>query len=219
MAACFVVCICHFSIPAHRPILAASSEFFEKLFTTDMREKNQHEIPLGDISGSMLRQLIEFCYSGTVPLNAANAGSLLAHAQRYCMVRLVHMCVKYLVEHLNVENCTSTWSVADALMLGDLKEMALAFICQHFIDVVQTDAFQQLAADAIIGILQSNDIVVGCEEDIFKCIMNWIRYDESNRRTCFTRLMATLRMSRIGMAVSDCERSAFAASPPMSHVR
>lgn len=169
-----------------------------------MKEKSSREISLGDISGDMLEQLIEYCYTGSVQLNTENVESILIHAHRYSIVSLEEACTKFLAQNLNEENCCSMLAVADAFMIVDLKSIVSDYVCEHFMSVVQTDTFNKLASDTLLEILKRNEIVANSEADIFGAIVKWIEYDESNRTADFERLMSAVRFSRIESSVSDC---------------
>lgn len=164
-------------VPAHRHVIAAASEFFKRMFTFEMKETDKREISLHDISGSLLKQLVEFYYSGTVNLSIANAEHILVHANRYCLTRLEETCKKYIMNNLNMENCCSVLAAADAHMIADLKKTASDFICQRFMDFVRTDAFRVLQTETLISILKNDDIVVVSEEDT----ASWSEVDSVRR--------------------------------------
>ena len=50
------------TIEANRMVLASRSLYFEKMFTTEMKEKYQPTVELQDINGTAVKQLIKFIY-------------------------------------------------------------------------------------------------------------------------------------------------------------
>ncbi|KAK6013648.1 BTB/POZ domain protein, partial [Ostertagia ostertagi] len=72
-------------ISAHRVVLAASTSYFEAMFTNDMAESRLREIEIKDVKASALEALIDFCYSGKIKINSTNVWTVLATA---CLLQL-----------------------------------------------------------------------------------------------------------------------------------
>ena len=53
-------------LKAHRNVLSAASSFFCKLLQSDMKENREGIIRFEEISGSVLEDVLEFIYTGTV---------------------------------------------------------------------------------------------------------------------------------------------------------
>ena len=51
------------TFPAHRNVLAASSDYFYKMFTTEMKEKNDKVIPIHSITSDAFNILLDAIYS------------------------------------------------------------------------------------------------------------------------------------------------------------
>ena len=53
-------------LKAHRNVLSAASPFFYKLLQSDMKENREGIIRLEEISGSVMEDVLEFIYTGTI---------------------------------------------------------------------------------------------------------------------------------------------------------
>lgn len=67
-------------LKAHRNILSAASPFFCKLLQSDMKENREGVVRFEEISGSIMEDVLEFIYTGTVEVTSENAKELIAAA-------------------------------------------------------------------------------------------------------------------------------------------
>ena len=95
-------------IPAHSIILAARSEAFAKMLRAPMKESIAKEIVLEDIEASVVRDLLQFLYSGrledTMLKETKRLTDLLWAAKRYCMSVLERRCADGLKSNLQVSS-------------------------------------------------------------------------------------------------------------------
>lgn len=59
-------------IHAHRIVLSAASDYFAAMFTNDVREATQEEIPMKDVDATALASLINYMYTGKSFVNWIN---------------------------------------------------------------------------------------------------------------------------------------------------
>ena len=65
-------------LKAHSNVLSAASPFFNKLLLSDMKEKREGIVRFEEISGSVMEDVLEFVYTGTVGVTQENAKELIA---------------------------------------------------------------------------------------------------------------------------------------------
>ena len=81
----------------HRSTLAMWSPVFEKMFTSDFKEKQLDEVPLPEKKASEIREMLLVMYVKTKPVTEDNVFFLLDLAQEYQMDQLRHLCEECLI--------------------------------------------------------------------------------------------------------------------------
>jgi len=123
------------SIPCHRIVLGARSDFFRGLLCTELEEASRDSFVVQDLDVDTLRLMLDYLYLGKIRDNVEALGAeqvqlLMNAADYYVVPGLKRLCEQWLVETLNTTN------MVDRLILGDTfnaeklrytaKEMLLA---------------------------------------------------------------------------------------------
>ena len=81
----------------HRGTLSMWSPVFEKMFSSDFKEKSASEIPLPGKVASEIKDLLLVIYPTSKPIGENNCYFLLSLAREYQMEQLTERCEKYLL--------------------------------------------------------------------------------------------------------------------------
>jgi len=188
-------------VSAHRAVLYAASEFFQAMFTTDMKERDSSEVSLQAISGVCLRQLVDFCYIKQIHVDLANADDILASAHLFGLAEVVAMCKNVYLDAVNATNALSLLAIADRYALDALLATTRTFAHDHFTDVVASEHFLDLDKNRLVELLECDAIAVDSEEDVFNALIRWIEHDEDERKQHYSSLIKCVRMSKISSKV------------------
>ena len=63
-----------------------------------------------------------------------------------------------------------------------------------FFQVMQSDEFLLLSKEQLIGIISSDEINVRNEEQVFNAVMQWVKYDLTNRRVFLSQVLGNVRL-------------------------
>lgn len=91
-------------IRAHKSVLAASSAYFNAMFTGGLLEKQQDLVEMHSVSEKILSHLIEFIYSGNVNLTQDNVQELFVAADMLQLTEVVSSCKSFLKDQLHYSN-------------------------------------------------------------------------------------------------------------------
>ena len=98
---------------AHRNVLSTASPFFDKLLRSNMKENRKGIVRLEEILGSVLKDVLEFIYTGTVDVTQENAEELIAAGNYMIMPSLKTISGRFLEREMSSINCISTFYLAE----------------------------------------------------------------------------------------------------------
>ncbi|XP_038019006.1 kelch-like protein 10 isoform X3 [Motacilla alba alba] len=168
---------------------------FRTLFTNwDSADKMVYQIP--GISAEMMGLIINYAYTGTVPITEDNVESLLAAADQFNVMGIVSLCCEFLSSRLCFENCIGICRLTDYYHCPDLRAAACVYILHHFEEVSQvSEEFLDLSAEELAHIIEKDELNVRREEAVFEAVLRWIAHDPQNRRQHIACLL-----SKVGAA-------------------
>jgi len=182
-------------VKAHKKHLSKSSDFFESLLNSNMREKNEGIVRFETLSKADLGDVLEFIYTGSVQiLSEDHAKELIAIADYMLIQQLKYLAGRVLAKKLNVFNCISTYYFAERFHCKELFSYTWKFIVGNFTAVAKTKEFLDLRVENVEIWISSDEINVSAEEDVFKILLTWIHHDKSERSKFFEILFKHLRL-------------------------
>uniref|UniRef100_A0A1A9V6L0 Kelch-like protein diablo n=1 Tax=Glossina austeni TaxID=7395 RepID=A0A1A9V6L0_GLOAU len=180
-------------ISAHKIVLASCSPYFYAMFT-GFQESRQDRITLQGVDSHALELLIEYVYTSTVVVKADNVEVLLIAANLLQLTDVRDACCDYLQTQLDASNCLGIRDFSDMHGCVELVNYADTYIERHFNEVIQFDEFSSLTHEQVISLISNDRISVSSEEEVYECVINWIRYDRTPREQYTADLMKHVRL-------------------------
>lgn len=181
---------------AHKNVLSAVSPFFVKLFKTDMKEKEEGVIRFEEISESIMADILDFIYTGSIKMKDEETTKELIFAAEYLLlVSLKTRLGRFLEKQLTSTNCISTLRFAQKYRCDELVDTCTKFMHDNFASVAVSDGFLNSEAGEVEKWISSENICVPDEEDVFRIILTWIEHDKSKRKAEFERLFRHVRLA------------------------
>ena len=179
---------------AHRRVLSEASPFFEKLLNIDMKESKEGIVRLEMLTEAVLRDILEFVYTGSVQISDDNALDLIAMADYLFLPLLKVPAERFLAQNLRTTCCISTYYFAERYRCEKLMSTTRSFILSNFTTVAKTEEFLNMSSKELIKWISSEQIVINAEEDVFKIILIWINGDKLERKKYFPQLFRQVRL-------------------------
>ena len=181
-------------LKAHRNVLSAASPFFCKLLQTDMKESREGIVRFEEISGSVMEDVLEFIYTGTVKVTQENAEELIGAGNYLLIPSLKTISGIFLEREMSNSNCLSTFYFAEKYDCDELITNSRSFIHTNFASVAEMDEFLSLEAKEVERWISSDDISLETEADVFKIVQKWVEHKKSERKAAFEELFRHVRL-------------------------
>ena len=181
---------------AHRNVLSAASPFFHKLFHSDMKENQEEIARFEEISGSVMEDVLQFIYTGSVEVTQENSEDLIATANYLLIPGLKTVSGRFLEleGQMSNSNCISTFYFAEKYECEELVANSRKYIHANFASISQMDEFLNLEAKEVERWISSDEISVADEADVFRIILKWVEQDASNRKAALEELFRRVQL-------------------------
>lgn len=183
----------HFRV--HKAFVAAASDVLLAMLTVNMQETHQDTVELKAVTATGMQLLLEFIYTGQMPLNDDNIFDVVAAASHLQVRAALTECSLYLRDTLSTSNAVDVLNIANVFgLLSDVVTVACDAILESFEMVVDDKHHLKLEKKDFENFLLSDKLHYGPEEKLFECIVEWTEHDPDNRSKYAPELLGCLRL-------------------------
>ena len=165
------------TVQAHRCVLAAASNYFDRMFSGTLTETNEQEVDLSSSfeSARTLKDFLGFIYGCEITISEENVRGLLQGAALAELPELKGHCLHFLLKNLNIKNCLWTWTLAELYSFHGLED-----VCRELASCRFKDTIRHLEETCTIPVDHFFKFVLGgmikhCnEEDMVTFVKNYL---------------------------------------------
>ncbi|KAL1132354.1 hypothetical protein AAG570_010310 [Ranatra chinensis] len=196
-------------LKAHRSVLSASSPYFQAMFSNGLVEEQKDRIEIHYIEPHILTTIIDFIYTGEMTITQENVQDLIVAADMLELKEVVSGCTEFLKNELHITNAIGIYRFAEDHNCVDLAKKAANFIECHYSMIFLEEEFCELPKDPFCKFLDSEQLRVDSEYQVFQSVMRWINHDLSSRKRYVFELLSHLRLPLVSVclldhAIDDC---------------
>ncbi|KAM5128122.1 kelch-like protein 34 [Callospermophilus lateralis] len=200
--------------PAHRSLLACSSDYFRALFKSHTRESRARVIHLHVPSAAGLQRLLDFIYTAWLPLSMDTVEDTLEAASYLQVTEALGLCGRYLERQLAPENCCFTANVAARFGLAHTLGAAERCIVHHLRELlalgVGPAGLLELNPASLKAMLGDPDVARVPEAWLLGLTLAWLRQDPAAERLAHSA--ALLERIRFGLVPPEVLRRVYSGS-------
>ncbi|XP_074850269.1 kelch-like protein 34 [Carettochelys insculpta] len=182
--------------PAHKSLLACSSDYFRAMFQSYTKESKASVIHLQVISPTGLQHVLDFIYTSWLPLSFENLEDTLEAASYLQVTEAIGLCNQYLVNNLTLENCCFSANIATKFYLPDALSATEKYIISNLWKLLDLHFMELLLLNvrSLMAVVESPDVPMVKESCLLNLVLMWLKHDKS-RLTHTSNLLEHIRFS------------------------
>ncbi|CAH8450976.1 unnamed protein product [Schistosoma turkestanicum] len=180
---------------AHRVVLAASSDYFDAMFSSGMAESAQLEVELKSITPEIMDALLDYVYTGQVRVSMANVQDLLPAASLVQMEGVKAACSNFLLTEVDSTNVLGIRRFAELHNCIELEKFTRNFAACNFESVVDSEEFVCLTPEELLDLITREDLHINNEESVYSAVMRWVYHQPIERVANLPSLLRNIRLS------------------------
>ncbi|XP_006835739.1 PREDICTED: kelch-like protein 34 [Chrysochloris asiatica] len=200
--------------PAHRSLLACSSDYFRALFKSHTRESRARVIHLHVPSAAGLQRLLDFIYTAWLPLSMDTMEDTLEAASYLQVTEALELCGRYLERQLAPDNCCFAANVAARFGLSHTLGIAERCIVRHLQELLARGAgpagLLELNPTSLKAVLGAPDVARVPEAQLLGLALAWLRQEPAAERLAHCTLL--LECVRFGLVPAAVLRRMYSGS-------
>ncbi|CAL8071894.1 unnamed protein product [Calicophoron daubneyi] len=179
---------------AHRVVLAATSDYFDAMFSNGMAESAQLEVELKSISPDVMDALLDYVYTGQVHVTMENVQDLLPAASLVQMEGVKAACSNFLLAEVDASNVLGIRRFAELHNCAELEKFARNYAAHNFEMVVEYEEFLCLTNEELLDLITREDLHIDSEESVYKAVMRWVYHQAAPRAPNLPTLLRNIRL-------------------------
>ncbi len=150
-----------YQIEGHRLVLASAFDYFQAMFTSNLKEGSQPEVELPKTDAKTMESLIDFAYTGKMKLNNSNIETTTTAANFFGMSTLLGKCVDYIKGKINQTNCIEILEFAEHISDDVLKYAAMKYVSENFETITEKNLdIVEMSTNLLLEVIDCGSTII-----------------------------------------------------------
>ena len=181
---------------AHKCVLGMLSDFYDKMFFTEMKEHFTNEVVIKGVSKVAFEVILEFLYTSEMHLSMDNVYEIFEAGHYLDLGFVSEFCVHFLKKNINERNWLKIRSLALRYDYVDLLLIVDEEVAKKFQLILNSQDFIAIKFDSLKHILSLKQKHVTTENVVYDALMRWMKHND-DRVKYFEDLFALLNLEEI----------------------
>ncbi len=182
------------SIPCHKFLLAAGSQYFYSRFVVQTETSNSNLLEIEGVTFNALKVIVSYLYTGYINITDDNAKGVITGCKILELASACDTCETFALRMVNPGNCIGLYKIATAHNFHHLSAKALHVMENNFNAVVSGREFFTLSETELTSYIQNGNLKIPNEDPVFEAVISWIRHQPQGRKSSFSRLITHVHL-------------------------
>ena len=189
------------SIPCHKVLLAAASNFFRDKLITNPESLEHNILDIDGIDFDTLTSIVSFIYSGKIELTVEKTEKLIPASVSLMLPELIAECKRFLEQVIkkDISTCVAVYRIVKAKYFRLTAKKIWKTMLENFETFRTTDGFKELSETELQEYIGDEELNVASEDPVFEALVTWVRHDMENRKDKFEALLEHVTLSHCSL--------------------
>eukprot|EP01119_Soliformovum_irregulare_P025109 TRINITY_DN91_c0_g1_i2.p1 TRINITY_DN91_c0_g1~~TRINITY_DN91_c0_g1_i2.p1 ORF type:complete len:359 (-),score=91.41 TRINITY_DN91_c0_g1_i2:629-1705(-) len=211
-------------LSAHRLVLCTWSETFRVMLQNEnWKESQQQILPISLESERdvfLFKKMLHYMYTGETDVLFDDVISLLALSNYYAVLSLKDACSEILGRNIDQDNVLQLLEVVQQYSCQKLNKQCAEYLASNFSEMLKKDKLNSMEPDTWAEMINSDDIEVSTEEEVFEAVIRYAtQFEGEKRNEVLNKLLPLIRYPHMEMSyvMANIENNPLLVSLPITH--
>ncbi|XP_059160842.1 uncharacterized protein LOC131944306 isoform X1 [Physella acuta] len=171
---------------SHREILSSTSNYFDALFRSNMRETKEGRVELQGMTSETFAVVLNFIHQRVHGLTTDNIDDIWDAANRLDIGIYLKEIEHFVIDNLSIDNLWHFYLKSVDFNSIQVKEGSLTFMKQNYELVLRMKEFLNFPFPLVLSCIESEELNVKTEDSVLESILVWVSHGEYRPSACIS---------------------------------
>ena len=178
--------------------MAGCSDYFHALFSHDMIDSKNTTHRLHSISASGVQAIINYAYTGKIPLSLSSVANILDVAVFLQVTQAIKLCTQFLERRMTFSNAEKVVELGSRYGIRSIADHHHQMVLGNFVRFMHTSEFLELDSKTLAGYLEDDSLQAPDELSLLHAVIRWFKHAEEERSKDIYMVLDKIRYTNDG---------------------